>query len=51
MLAVILGEDELENNQLTIKYLRSDKEQTVIKWPELANFLGTSLSIQAIPAK
>lgn len=50
-LAVILGEDELENNQLTIKYLRSDEEQTVIKWPELADFLNTSLSIQAIPSK
>lgn len=51
MLAVILGEDELENNQLTIKYLRSNEPQTVIKWSELANFLSTSLPIQAIPPK
>ena len=50
-LAVILGEDELENNQLTIKYLRSNKPQTVIKWPELASFLSTSLSIQVILPK
>lgn len=50
-LALILGEDELENNQLTIKYLRTDEPQTVIKWSELANFLSTSLSIQAIPPK
>ena len=50
-LALILGEDELENNQLTIKYLRNDKPQTVVKWAELVNFLSTSLSIQAIPSK
>jgi histidyl-tRNA synthetase len=50
-LALILGEDELENNQLTIKYLRSDEDQTVVKWPELANFLSTSLSIQTIQPK
>ncbi len=50
-LALILGEDELENNQLTIKYLRSDEPQTVVKWPDLANFLSSSLSIQVIPSK
>jgi histidyl-tRNA synthetase len=50
-LALILGEDELENNQLTVKYLRSDEDQTVVKWPELANFLSTSLSIQTIQLK
>ncbi len=50
-LALILGEDELENNQLTVKYLRKDEAQTMIKWPEIANFLGTSLSIQVNPSK
>ncbi len=50
-LALILGDDELENNQITIKYLRSDEEQTVIKQSELANFLSTWLSIQAIAEK
>ena len=50
-LALILGEDELEKNQLTIKYLRTDEPQTVINWSELANFLRTSLSLQAIPPK
>jgi histidyl-tRNA synthetase len=50
-LALILGEDELESNQITIKFLRSDEAQTVIKWPELANFLSTSLSIQTISPK
>jgi histidyl-tRNA synthetase len=44
-LALILGEDELENNQVTIKFLRADKPQIVIKWPEIPNFLSTTLSI------
>lgn len=44
-LALILGEDELANKQLTIKYLRTDDAQTVVKWPELADFLKSSLSI------
>ncbi len=50
-LALILGEDELQKNQLTIKYLRTNEPQTVINWSELANFLSTSLSLQAIPSK
>jgi histidyl-tRNA synthetase len=45
-LAVVLGEDELEKNQLTIKYLRNDNPQTVVKWTELANFLTTSLQFE-----
>lgn len=45
-LALILGEDELENKQLTIKYLRSNEPQTIVKWAELANFLSTSLQIK-----
>lgn len=45
-LALVLGEDELENNQLTVKYLRSDEPQTVVKWGDLADFLRTSLQIQ-----
>jgi histidyl-tRNA synthetase len=48
-LALILGEDELKNNQLTIKYLRTDEPQTVVKMAELANFLSTAVSIQVIP--
>ena len=44
-LALILGEDELENNQLTVKYLRSDEPQTIVKWAELAEFLSTTLQI------
>lgn len=44
-LALVLGEDELENNQLTVKYLRSEEPQTVVKWAELAEFLSTTLQI------
>ncbi|MEM6998682.1 MAG: histidine--tRNA ligase [Pseudomonadota bacterium] len=50
-LALILGEDELENNQLTVKYLRNDKPQTMVKWLEIASFLSSTLSIPAIQAK
>jgi histidyl-tRNA synthetase len=44
-LALVLGEDELANNQVTIKYLRTDDPQIAVNWPEIANFLSTSLSI------
>ena len=45
-LAIVLGEDELENNQLTVKYLRSEEPQTVINWADLTDFLRSSLQIQ-----
>lgn len=45
-LALVLGEDELENNQLTVKYLRSEESQTVVKWADLTDFLRSSLQIQ-----
>ncbi len=44
-LALVLGEDELAQNEMTIKFLRADTPQTVIKWPEIADFLSKSLSI------
>lgn len=44
-LALILGEDELREAQLTIKFLRSNEPQTVIKQSEIANFIGNTLSI------
>ena len=50
-LALVLGEDELEQNQLTVKFLRKDEPQLFIKWPELSDFLSTTLSIQKIPVK
>lgn len=43
-LALVLAEDEIVQNQVSIKFLRAETPQTVIKWPEIANFLRTSLS-------
>ena len=44
-IALILGENELERKQLTIKYLRDDKPQVTIKYSEISNFLSKALSI------
>ena len=44
-LALILGEDELQEEQVTVKFLRNDKPQTVIKQSEIANFISNKLSI------
>ena len=38
-IALILGEDELEKEQLTVKYLREEKPQISIKWNEISSFL------------
>ena len=43
-LALVLAEDEIVQNQVSIKFLRTETPQTVIKWPEIANFLSKSLS-------
>ena len=44
-IALILGENELERKQLTVKYLRDDKPQATIKYSEISNFLSKALSI------
>ena len=44
-LALVLAKDEVVQNQVSIKFLRADTPQTVIKWPEIADFLSKSLSI------
>ena len=38
-LALILGDEELENNQVTIKHLHTDDSQQVVKQDELIRFL------------
>lgn len=43
-LALVLAEDEIVQNQVSIKFLRENTPQTIIKWPEIANFLSKSLS-------
>ena len=39
-IALILAEDELKKEQLTIKYLRENKEQTTISFESLMDFLA-----------
>jgi histidyl-tRNA synthetase len=39
--ALILGEDELSNNNVTIKYLREKKDQVTISQDDVAEFLQT----------
>ena len=42
-IALILGEDELEKKQLTVKYLREEKPQITVKWNEITSFLNKTL--------
>ena len=37
--AIIIGDDELKNNSVTIKYLQQDKPQTAVKMTELIPFI------------
>ena len=39
-IALILGEDELKNEQFTVKYLRKDKPQTSVSFNELNDFIA-----------
>jgi histidyl-tRNA synthetase len=38
-IALILAEDELKNEQLTVKYLREKKEQIIVSFEELNDFI------------
>ncbi len=38
-IALILAEDELENGQLTVKYLRENKQQATVGFDELTSFI------------
>lgn len=44
-LALIVGENEMTNQQVSIKYLRQEQEQQVIALAELPEFLSTSLQL------
>lgn len=39
-IAFILAEDELENSQLAVKYLREKKQQTTVKFDDLIEFIA-----------
>jgi len=41
LIALILAEDELKAQQVTVKYLREKKEQQTVDFDELINFLAT----------
>jgi len=43
-LALILGDDELTNQQMLIKHLRSRDEQTAVGWTELADAVQRTLT-------
>lgn len=42
-IALVLGDDELENKQIGIKHLRSDAAQQQVSWDELNTTLGNLL--------
>jgi len=43
-LALIIGEDEINNDQISIKYLRDNRPQQVVEMNELTSFLSTNLA-------
>jgi histidyl-tRNA synthetase len=43
-IALILAEDEMKKDQVSIKFLRSESSQASIKWSDIANFLQTRLT-------
>ena len=42
-IALILAEDEMKKDQVSIKFLRSESSQASIKWSDIANFLRARL--------
>jgi histidyl-tRNA synthetase len=40
-IALILGDDEITNQQITLKYLRENVEQEVVSWSELEERINT----------
>ena len=44
-LALVIGDDELRQKQVTVKYLRNDIPQNSVNWSELKGFLASTLTI------
>ena len=44
-LALILGEDEINKQQISVKNLRQDAEQQIVMLPGLADFLSSTLQL------
>jgi len=45
-IAIVLGEDEMAKQQVTLKYLREDRQQVLISQSELVNYLKSVISYQ-----
>lgn len=44
MLALILGEDEIQNNTVAVKFLRDEREQQLVAQDSIANYIETQLT-------
>jgi histidyl-tRNA synthetase len=44
ILALILGDDELSNNQITVKYLREDKPQQMVDYEQILSIIEQACS-------
>lgn len=42
-IALVIGEDELANNQVAVKYLRETKEQELVAHDELAAYIAKQI--------
>ncbi|MDG4811859.1 histidine--tRNA ligase [Hydrogenovibrio sp. 3SP14C1] len=43
-IALVLGEDEVSQQQIAVKYLREDREQEMVSWDQLFSLLKTVLT-------
>ncbi|QBZ82627.1 Histidine--tRNA ligase [Hydrogenovibrio crunogenus] len=43
-IALVLGEDEVNQQQIAVKYLREDREQEMVYWDQLFTLLKTALT-------
>lgn len=43
-IALVLGEDEVTQQQIAVKYLREDREQEMVQWDQLFTLLKTALT-------
>jgi histidyl-tRNA synthetase len=42
-IALIIAQDELKNEQVSVKYLREKKEQQTVSFDGLVNFITTNI--------
>jgi len=50
-LALVLGEDEVAQQQLVVKYLRENREQLVINWSDLTAHLANQFSSAVVESR